>query len=161
MYKRKIAAMLLSSCLWLCTAAYAFHVLEEFVFNWQSWARNVLHLPARWEDFYITNSVVIVLGVVAAMIAPRWPVLALGFPGLMLINAVFFHVAPFLWTRGRFSPGLISALALFLPVGIVTMSAAHVDAAGDAEALGVGALLMAVPIAFLKLKSEPYFNQDR
>ena len=37
----------LSLFLWLCTAAYAIHVLEEFVFNWQSWARHVLHLPAR------------------------------------------------------------------------------------------------------------------
>ena len=151
----------LSLLLWLCTAAYAIHVLEEFVFNWQSWARNVLHLPARWEDFYITNALVVVLGGVAANIAPRWPILALGFAGLMLINATFFHVAPFLWTRGRFSPGLITAVVLFFPLGIATMRAGHLDAIGLAEAFGIGALMMATPIVFLKLKDKPYFNQDR
>jgi hypothetical protein len=40
-----------SSWLWLCLAAYAIHVLEEFVFDWESWARRVLKLPARWADF--------------------------------------------------------------------------------------------------------------
>jgi Protein of unknown function with HXXEE motif len=121
----------------------------------------VLHLPARWEDFYITNALVVILGVVAAIIAPRWPILALGFAGLMLINATFFHVAPFLWTRGRFSPGLITAMVLFFPLGIATMRAGHLDAIGLAEALGIGALMMATPIIFLKLKDKPYFNQDR
>jgi hypothetical protein len=86
--------------MWFCLAAYSLHVLEEFVFDWQNWARNVLNLPAQWSDFYITNAVVIVLGVVAAEVAPTWPAVALGFPALMLINATFFHVAPVIWTRG-------------------------------------------------------------
>jgi hypothetical protein len=147
--------------LWLCVSAYGVHVLEEFVFNWQSWARNVLHLPARWEDFYITNALVIVLGVVAVMIAPRWPLVASGFPFLLLINALGFHIAPFCWTRGRFSPGLITAVLLFLPLGIVTIRAAHLDLGSLVGAAGVGALLMALPIVFLKLDTRPYFDQDR
>jgi Protein of unknown function with HXXEE motif len=151
----------LSSLLWLCTAAYAVHVLEEFVFNWQSWARHVLHLPARWEDFYITNALVVVLGVVASIIAPKWPILALGFAGLMLINATFFHVAPFLWTRGRFSPGLFTAIVFFFPLGIATIRAGHLNAIGLADVFCIGALLMATPIVFLKLKDKPYFDQDR
>ena len=84
----------LQPTMWFCLAAYSLHVLEEFVFDWQNWARNVLNLPAQWSDFYITNAVVIVLGVVAAEVAPTWPAVALGFPALMLINATFFHVAP-------------------------------------------------------------------
>jgi hypothetical protein len=47
--------------MWLCLAAYGFHVLEEFVFDWRNWARNVLNLPAEWGDFYVTNSLVVVL----------------------------------------------------------------------------------------------------
>jgi hypothetical protein len=151
----------LRSLLWLCLAAYGIHVVEEFVFNWQSWARNVLHLPARWEDFYVTNALVVVLGIVAAMVAPQWPTLALGFPALMLINAVFFHIAPFVWTRGRFSPGLLTAVVLFLPLGLMTMRAAHPDGAQIACALGIGAALMATPILFLKLATRPYFDQDK
>ena len=53
-------------------------MLEESVLNWQSWARNVLHLPAQWEDFYIANALVMLLGTVAVMVAVRWPALALG-----------------------------------------------------------------------------------
>ena len=150
-----------SSWLWLCLAAYAIHVLEEFVFNWQSWAQHVLKLPARWTDFYITNSVVVVLGIVAAMIVHQLPRVALGFAGLMLINAVFFHIVPFVATRGRFSPGLITAVILFLPLGTLTIRAAHLGIGAAFEILGVGAALMALPIVFLKLATMPYFNQDR
>lgn len=147
--------------LWLCVAAYSVHILEEFVFDWRDWARNVLHLPAQWEDFYITNAVVIVLGIVAAQISPAWPAVALGFPALMLINGAFFHVAPVLWTRGRFSPGFITALLLFFPIGLGTIMSAHPDGATLAIAFAVGALLMATPIVFLKLKGKRYFDQAR
>lgn len=145
--------------MWLCVAAYGLHIVEEFVFDWRNWARNVLHLLAQWGDFYITNALVIVLGIVAAEIAPTLPAVALGFPALMLINATFFHVAPVLWTRGRFSPGLITALLLFFPLGVETIRAAHADALALGTAFGIGALLMATPIVFLKLKERPYFDQ--
>lgn len=149
------------SILWLCLAAYGIHVLEEFVFDWQSWARNVLHLPAQWQDFYITNALVIVLGVVAAEIAAVLPAIALSFPALMLINATFFHVAPFTWTRGRFSPGLITAVLLFFPLGIGAIQTSGVKGKGFALAFGIGAALMAAPIIFLKLKDKTYFDQTR
>jgi hypothetical protein len=99
--------------------------------------------------------------VVASIIAPKWPILALGFAGLMLINATFFHIAPFLWTRGRFSPGLFTAIVLFVPLGIATIRAGHLNAIGLAEVFCTGALLMATPIVFLKVKDKPYFDQDR
>ena len=149
------------SWLWLCLASYAVHVLEEFVFDWRTWAERVLKLPVRWEDFYITNALVVVLGIVAAMIAPVCPVIALSFAGLMLVNATFFHIGPFLWTRGRFSPGLITAVLLFLPVGTMTFLAVHLSVGAQLEALGLGALLMATPIAFMKLAAAPYFDQKR
>lgn len=149
------------SILWLCLAAYSVHVLEEFVFDWQSWAQNVLHMPAQWKDFYITNAVVIVLGVAAAEIAPVLPAIALSFPALMLINATFFHVAPFTWTRGRFSPGLITAVLLFFPLGFVAIHASGVGSEGLALAFGIGAGLMAAPIVFLKLRYKHYFDQTR
>ncbi len=39
------------------------------------------------------------------------------FAALMLINAVFFHILPVIRTKGRFSPGLATAVVLFLPLG--------------------------------------------
>jgi len=150
---------ILQSLMWLCVAAYSVHVLEEFVFDWQNWACNVLHLPAQWSDFYITNAVVVVIGVVAVEIAPVWPAIALGVPALMLINATFFHVAPVMWTRGRFSPGLITALLIFYPLGIKTILVARPDTSALATAFAVGALLMATPIVFIKMRVNSYFDQ--
>jgi len=146
-------------------AAYGIHILEEFTFDWRNWARNVLRLPVTWEQFYVTNALVIVLGVVAAELAATVPVLALGFPALMLISATFFHVLPFVTARGRFSPGLITALALFYPIGTACYWRAAADGqlgAGTlAGALLLGAAPMATPVVTLKLKDRPYFRQDR
>jgi Protein of unknown function with HXXEE motif len=156
--------MSLDQLCWLATAAYAIHVLEEFVFNWRDWARNVLHLPAEWGDFYITNAVVIVLGIVAAETALSLPMIALAFPALMLVNATFFHVMPFLVKKGRFSPGLITALLLFYPIGIagyrIASRSGVLSFANLWGSVLLGALLMATPIIFLKLKDRPYFLQD-
>ncbi len=153
--------VMFQSMIWLCLGAYGVHIMEEFVFDWQSWARNVLHLPARWADFYVTNALVIVLGVVAAEIAPVFPAVALSFPALMLINGTFFHVAPFAWTRGRFSPGLISAVLLFFPLAIGAIQTSDVKSKGFALAFGIGTALMATPIIFLKLRTKRYFDQTR
>ncbi len=104
-----------------------------------------------------------VLGIVAAEVAPRLPVIALGFPALMLINATFFHVGPFLVMKGRFSPGLLSAVFLFYPLGIASFRIPHlavtIGARGTFEAFLIGTLLMAAPIVFVKLKNKPYFQQ--
>ncbi len=67
--------------------------------------------PVEWRDFYVVNALVVVLGVVAANLAGSQPAIAPGFPALTLINATFFHVAPFIRQKGRFSPGLFTAVA--------------------------------------------------
>jgi hypothetical protein len=150
----------LQRMLWLCVGAYGIHIVEEFIFNWKAWARGVLHLPAEWPDFYMTNALVIVLGIVAVEIAPAWPAVALGFPALMLINACFFHVAPILWTRGRFSPGAITAVLLFFPLGFETMRTPRLPITSLVLSFAVGMALMFTPISFLILSQKPYFKQN-
>lgn len=151
----------LQTMLWLCAAAYGAHVLEEFVFDWRNWSQQVLHLPTRWEDFYITNCLVVVVAIVAVMIAPEYPAVALGFPALMLINGTFMHIFPFVLKRGRFSPGLITSVTMFLPLGVFTMMAAELNIRVLATAFAVGAALLATPIGFLVLKQKSYFDQTR
>jgi len=157
--------MALTDLVWLATAAYAVHMLEEFELDWRNWARAVIGLPVEWSDFYVVNSIVVVLGIVAANLAGHWPALALAFPGLMLINAVFFHILPTIRTRGRFSPGLFTAVVLFLPIGVVcyhrALATDSVDVAGVVVSFVIAALLMASPIVLLHIKSRPYFRQDR
>jgi hypothetical protein len=107
---------------------------------------------------------VIVLGVVAANLA-AWPAVALAFPAVMLINATFFHVLPFVRMGGRFSPGLVTAVVLFYPVAIACYWRAATDGTLSAGALiaslVLGALLMASPVVLLLIKDQPYFRQDR
>ena len=148
--------------LWVATAAYGLHALEEFMLDWKTWANKVLNLPVDWPQFYVTNSLVVVLGIVAAEIGWRLPVLSLAFPALMLINAVFFHILPFA-VKKKYSPGLASAVCLFLPLGIWLFHAADSDGALSAAtatgAIALGAGLMAYPIILLKLKDQPFFKQ--
>lgn len=157
--------MTLSAWIWVATATYALHMLEEYQLDWRDWARNVIGLPVEWGDFYVTNAIVVVLGFVAAHIASAQPALALTFPALMLINATFFHVLPFAWTKGRFSPGLFTAVILFYPVGIAcypSAAAAGLLSPGAViVSFGLGALLMAYPIILIRIRSRPYFRQDR
>jgi hypothetical protein len=84
-------SMSLTDLLWLATAAYGLHILEEYQLNWRDWARGVLGLPAEWNDFYVVNALVIVLGIVAANLAGHCPGIALAFPALMLINATLIR----------------------------------------------------------------------
>ena len=59
------------------------------------------------------------LGICAAQLAATQPAIALAFPALMLINATFFHVLPMILTRGRYSPGIFTAVIFFYPLGYV------------------------------------------
>ncbi|MBR1267680.1 HXXEE domain-containing protein [Bradyrhizobium sp. AUGA SZCCT0222] len=156
--------MTLQTLAWLSMVAYALHIMEEYTFNWRDWARAVIKLPVEWSDFYVTNAIVVAMGIAQAHLAPALPLAPLIFASLMLINAVVFHILPFVREGGRFSPGLITAVLLFFPAGIaVWWKAAH-DAPLEWSTVGLaiagGAALMAYPIVMLKLKDRPYFRQS-
>ena len=152
--------MSLTDYAWLALAAYAVHMLEEYMFDWRNWARAVIGLPVEWSDFYMTNAVVVVLGIAQAGLSDSMPAAPLSFAALMLINATFFHVLPFLRTKGRFSPGLVTAVLLFYPLGIAEFAHAGAGTSELIFAFVVGAILMASPVVCLNLKSRPYFRQS-
>ena len=156
--------MTLTDLLWLAVACYGSHS-GEYQLDWRNWARAVIKLPVEWSDFYVMNALVIVFGIAAANLAAHWPLLALTFPAVMLINATFFHILPVIRTHGRFSPGLFTAIVLFWPVGIACYWRTAADGAlGVGTLIGslmLGAILMASPIVLLKIKTRPYFRQDR
>lgn len=154
-----------SYILWIATVAYALHVMEEYMFDWKGWAIHVIKLPVNWIHFAIVNGIVIILGISCSSVAWSLPGYALCLPALMLINSTFFHVLPFLATRGRFSPGLGTAVLLFYPISVWAYYGAYLDGVLSPATLMfsfvIGAVLMASPIVMLKLRLHPYFNQDR
>src|SRR5580765_783461 len=149
--------------LWITLAAYGLHILEEYELNWRDWARNVLKLPVDWNSFYVVNSLVVVLGGCCAMVGWRRPEFVLSFPAVMLTNATFFHVLPVLATR-IFSPGVVTAVALFYPVGGWAFYAAWTDNALNVQVAIVsailGATLMACPVVLLKIRHFSVFRYD-
>ena len=157
--------MTLVTLAWLGMAAYSVHILEEYAFDWRNWARQVIGLPVEWNDFYVTNAVVVALGIAQAELASALPLAPLSFAALMLINAALFHVAPFIRKKGRFSPGLLTAVALFVPLGIATFAQAISTGQADTKTViasfVVGGLIMAFPIVMLNVKSKPYFVQEK
>ena len=148
---------------WIATAAYGLHMIEETIYDWHGWVRRILKLDAEWSEFYMVNAIVIVLGVSCAMVGWRLPAAALIFPAFMLVNAVLFHIAPVVVTR-VFSPGLFTAVLLFLPVGCWAYWGAWRDGMLTAGAViisgGVGFVLMMFPIVLQKTKRMPFFRQD-
>jgi hypothetical protein len=48
--------MSLTDLLWLATAAYGVHILEQYQLNWRDWARAVIGLPVEWSDLYVVNA---------------------------------------------------------------------------------------------------------
>lgn len=151
------------SIFWIALAAYALHILEEFFYDWRSWAQHTLKLPVDWTGFFLTNTAVLFLGVACASIGWDNPGLALAYPGLMLINGVFFHVLPTILTK-RFSPGLFTACGLFFPTCFLAFQQAldqNVSGSTLGLAIGIGALIMAFPIILLKTKGLPFFDQKR
>jgi hypothetical protein len=156
--------MTLETLAWLGMAAYAAHILEEYTLDWRNWSRAILGLPVEWSDFYVTNAVVMALGIAQAMLARTLPVAVLAFAGLMLINGFFMHVVQMIRTKGRFSPGVITAVVFFLPLGSATYNHAIENGLADiriaAAGLVLGGLTLAFPIGMLLIKSRPYFRQD-
>ncbi len=156
--------MTLTTAAWLAMGAYSLHIMEEFSFDWRNWAREVIKLPVEWPDFFVTNSIVVALGIAQAMLAATLPLASLTFTGLMLINALFFHFLPIIREKGRFSPGAVTALVLFMPSVATSWSvalASGIDLWTIIAGVLLGALLMAYPVVMLRLRGRPYFQQVR
>ena len=146
---------------WLATAAYALHVLEEYIFDWKSWASDAPRLWCDWPAFYLSRSVVVVLGIVAAQLAPQTPNLALCFPGLLVAEATFGHMLPAVRNRDQFPPGLLTSVLLFYPLGFLSYRTVFqtglLTRLAFVTSLAGGALLAALPLLFLKLRATTYF----
>jgi hypothetical protein len=146
---------------WVALAAYALHILEEYNYDWKTWAQKILKLDVDWNTFYITNAIMLFVGIACAEVNWTHPTFSLIFPALMVINALFFHILPYIRSKRKFSPGLITAIFLFLPIGLASFN--------DALNLGVstksmilaalcGAFLTAYPFFLIKTKNLDFFK---
>lgn len=141
--------------LWAIAAATGLHVLEEHNMDWRDWARETLGIDLPWSDFYVTNSALALAAVSGAAAGWRSPTLALSVPAVCAINAVGFHILPAIRTR-RYSPGLITAVGLYLPLAAWAYDGARRDGKLSARtavgSVAAGAAMMAFPFLLGKAK---------
>ncbi len=141
--------------LWVLVFAYALHILEEYFLDWKSWAEKLARKPVSWTEFYLINAAVIIGGICMAAVGWRMPAFSLMLPALMLINGVLVHALPSLF-RWQYAPGLVTAVVLFVPLGVWTFLAAfqagYLTVQNALIAGFGGAFLMLVPLVLQRMK---------
>jgi hypothetical protein len=157
---KKGNAMSLTVLAWLAVAAYALHVVEEHILGWYDWARKTMNISLGWEQYVITEAAILITGIAAASLSGSaiGPNLVVAFATLLAINVIFFHVLPMLANRGRFSPGTISGVLLFLPVAWYVFRTQNLATNELIGAVLIGALVILWPMILLKLRGTRYFS---
>jgi hypothetical protein len=134
--------------LWVLAGASGLHVAEEYILDWRSWAGGLSGLNLTWELFWIGNGAFLLFAVVAATIGWRHVTISLSLPSLTLINGVFFHIGPTL-VLGRISPGVITSVALYVPIGTWVLWRARREGVLSARVLAtsfaLGTAIMVLP----------------
>lgn len=143
--------------LWFVLFGYSVHVLEERVLLWLPWAKETFGLPLSWEIFYVANAAVLFTAIAAA--AVNWQCVSFGLiiAALMLVNGIFFHIIPTIRYK-RISPGVITAVILFLPLGSASYYCAYLDGVltwtNGIFSVILGWLLMASPFIFFNARKK-------
>ena len=145
--------------LWILTAAYAGHILEEYTLDWRNWAQEISKLKLEWTEFFVANFAVIVLGICCSVVGFDCPFFSYMFVGLAATNALFAHIGTTIIKR-KFSPGTITSILLFIPVctwayivanekGLLTFSFLLIT-------LGGGLLIMLFPVSLQIIKHKAF-----
>jgi hypothetical protein len=141
------------SLLIISVVAAIVHVAEEYLFNWIEWA-NELISGITVRQFMLVNFLFIVLCIGAAILSSKFIVFSSSIFSLLLINSLA-HIAPTI-KQVKYSPGLVSASLLFMPIGIV----GYTDLLGNniitikefVASLLIGVLWMCVPFIYQAIR---------
>jgi hypothetical protein len=152
--------MSLTVLAWLAVAAYALHVVEEHMLGWYDWARKTMNISMTWEQYVITEVAILILGLTAAMLAgqPIGPMLTVAFATLLFINAIFFHIIPMLTNGGKFSPGVLTGVVLFLPLCWQVYKTQTLSQNDLFWSVAIGAAVMVWLWLLTYLKGQRYFS---
>ena len=112
--------------LWVVAGSCALHAAEEYFTGWQEWARATLGIVMPTTRFVFMNAVLVLVALLLARVGWRRPTLALVIPSATLVNAIFFHILPTI-LRSRVSPGVYTAVLLYLPFSLWALVGAARD----------------------------------
>lgn len=130
-------------------AAAILHILEEYFLGWLEWARNFIS-GVTLAQFVVINVLFLILTVLAAIMDAQCTILRSSVFALVLFNALV-HIVPTIRQR-QFSPGLITALLLCLPLGLLgyflLLSSGSLTLRGLGWSILTGLGWMSVPFLF-------------
>jgi hypothetical protein len=133
--------------LWLFPVSYAIHIAEEHAFGFTHWAARHLGSTMSARTLLGSNAFGLVLMIAGVRLASRnsrhaWIAVALA--TAVLLNALG-HVAGTL-ASGAYSPGLLTSVVMWLPLGLLTLVRAIYQASRRTLAVGtsVGVAIQAV-----------------
>lgn len=139
---------------WAMPAAFAVHIVEEFAGGFPAWVGVVTGSPMPVPAFLLNNtafmSVLLALTAWTSLRPGRLPAFLLlaWASGNLFWNSVF-HLVTTVWL-GRYSPGLVTAALLYVPLSFAVARAALREAVltrgALAMAAGIGAGLMLLVI---------------
>jgi hypothetical protein len=108
--------------LWPFVPAYAIHVAEEWFAGFPAWVGQVAGRAMPDAAFLVINAVAMALliwGIRAALRDESKGWIAVAIASVVLINTVS-HAAGAVLTQS-YAPGLISAVVLYVPLGLLTL----------------------------------------
>lgn len=128
----------------LLPIAYLLHVAEEWFGGFSAWTQFAVGREVSPERFLLINGIalpLIVIGTLAAVYSADMAWFAVALAALFGLNGVLHTLATL--GLGRYSPGTVTGLLLFIPLSIVVLrsSAVRLPRATFAGAVVFGVLL--------------------
>ncbi len=123
----------------LLPVAVFVHQLEEWFGGFVAWVDGVVGFSLTAEQFLVVNAIGLLLfigGTLAAVSSPHAAWVAASIATLLGVNGVAHVVASLVF--GSYSPGAVTGLLLFLPLGVAVLRSLRQRLSG---AVYVGAIL--------------------
>lgn len=111
---------------WLFPLSYLVHILEEYWGGFPAWIARFWGVESSSGNFLSWNGgalVMMMVGIVLVLKTKSYRWLLVSFGTVVLINGMVHTVASVV--TKSYSPGLISGLLLFIPLGAITLIRAH------------------------------------
>ena len=110
--------------LWLVPIAYFIHILEETP-RFVPWAKRYLSAPSTFAQFIVGNIIFMAYILIAVFLATFYPgewTLVLGLSTVAWMFSNFLIHASFTLYTGEYSPGVVTASAIYAPVTVYIYS---------------------------------------
>jgi hypothetical protein len=106
--------------LWLVPLAYGIHIIEETP-RFVPWAKRYLSAPSTFAQFVLGNVIFMAYVLISVALATFYPgewTLVLGLSTAAWIFSNFLIHASFTLYTGEYSPGVVTASALYAPISV-------------------------------------------